>query len=648
VCEVPVRFPSDLEFAALTASPITVPSLPLKRVTPGRTILPLRGWRAALFFSLSCFPLLFSGCGSSGSAPPPPPITVVVSPAKATTPAGTKQQFTASVTGTPNTAVTWTVSGTGCAAAACGTISSSGLYTAPAAIPSPAAVTVTATSQAAPGQSASAVVTIEAPLPVTYYLAPAADGGDDSNDGLSAATPWLSPHHAVNCGDIILAKAGATYSPSNFTYGSWGTVTCAAGDNVAWLICESFDGCKINSQSGLLIDQSYWGVQGWEVHASGNPAAPTITQAACFAAAPNYATAAEIHHIIFANDIANGCQNNGITSWSQGSASVDYFAIVGNIAYNAAQGNTECFSGISVFQPVESDSLPGTHIYVAGNFSWGNFDANPCSGGIPTDGEGIILDTFDDYFSGLSSPYRAQAVVENNILAGNGGAGLAVVFNDHGTPPFASIYLRNNTMWGNNADTNQNGTYCGQLLLYQAFDVQASDNLAVTGRQYGCGANSVYAYFVGSSATSTDTIEGSWGYSAYGTNDAQDASTGFSFGPNDTFGVNPGLANPSVPDPPDCGSATSVPDCMAPVIAGFTPTTAAAAGFSYQIPGSTPVEDALFPQWLCNVNLPSGLVTMGCATGASAASAGPRPLTASPGALSAPPPASIDKGRPGD
>jgi hypothetical protein len=91
-----------------------------------------------------------------------------------------------------------------------------------------------------------------------------------------------------------------------------------------------------------------------------------------------------------------------------------------------------------------------------------------------------------------------------------------------------------------------------------------------------------------------------------------------------------------------------VPDCMAPVIAGFTPTTAAAAGFSYQIPGSTPVEDALFPQWLCNVNLPSGLVTMGCATGASAASAGPRPLTASPGALSAPPPASIDKGRPGD
>jgi hypothetical protein len=574
-----------------------------------------RGCRATLFLvSFCCLAAVLSDCGGQRGATNPPPqigVTVTLTPPKATVPANGTQQFDASVTGTSNMAVTWAVSGTGCTAAACGTISSSGLYTAPAAAPSPANVTITVTSQAAPAQSASAVVTILAPQPATYYLAPAADGGSDSNDGLSAGAPWLSPHHAVNCGDMIVAKASTAYSSSNFTYGSWGTVTCAAGNNVAWLICESFDGCKINSQSGLLIDQSYWGVQGWEVHAAGNPAAPTTTQAACFAAAPNYATPVEIHHIIFANNIANGCQNNGLTSWSASNASVDYLAIVGNIAYNAAQGNTACFSGISVYEPVESDSLPGTHIYVAGNFSWGNFDANPCSGGTPSDGEGIILDSFDGRWSGFS-PYRAQALVENNILVANGGPGLEVAYNDQGAAPFASIYLRHNTLWGNNGDTNQNGTYCVQMLLDSAFNVQASDNLAVTGRQLGCGANPVYAYFVGSSATTTDVISDSWGYSAYGANDQAAGSTGFSFGPNDTFGTDPALANPVAPSAPSCAGATSVPNCMASLIANFTPGAPAAGGVGYQIPASAPVNDPLFPQWLCGVNLPPGLVTMGC------------------------------------
>jgi len=447
-----------------------------------------------------------------------------------------------------------------------------------------------------------------APIGTTYFLATAADGGNDSNDGLSPGAPWLSPNHAVNCGDVIIAAASTSYSPWNFTYGSWGTVTCGAGNNVAWLICAKFDGCTISGESGLLIDRSYWGVQGWEVHATGT------TAASCFAAAPNYATPVQIHHIVFANDIANGCQGGGLTSWSQGTAGVDYLAIVGNIAYNAAQGNEYCYSGISVYQPAQSDSLPGTHIYIAGNFSWGNFEPSICSGGQPTDGEGVILDTFDGR-NGLPSPYRAQAVVDNNILVANGGKGLEVTFNDAGTPPFASIYLRHNTIWGNNGDTNQSGTYCGELFLNSAFDVQAYLNLAATSATDGCGANPIYAYYVGSSATTTDQIYDSWGYSASGTNDAATDSAGFSYGPNNTVGTNPSFADPAAPGAPSCGSATSVPNCMATVIANFTPTTAAAAGFGYQLPGNTQVSDPLFPQWLCNVNLPSGLVTMGCPAG---------------------------------
>jgi len=45
----------------------------------------------------------------------------------------------------------------------------------------------------------------------TYYISPT---GNDSNNGTSAATPWATPNHSVQCGDVIIAAAGA-YNGSN-------------------------------------------------------------------------------------------------------------------------------------------------------------------------------------------------------------------------------------------------------------------------------------------------------------------------------------------------------------------------------------------------------------------------------------------------
>src|SRR5581483_9241344 len=73
-------------------------------------------------------------------------VGVTISPTSAQVVEGQTKQFTAAVTGTTDTAVTWTVSGTGCSGSGCGTISSSGLYTAPDSLPS--GVVVTATSDA--------------------------------------------------------------------------------------------------------------------------------------------------------------------------------------------------------------------------------------------------------------------------------------------------------------------------------------------------------------------------------------------------------------------------------------------------------------------------------------------------------------------
>lgn len=87
-------------------------------------------------------------------------ITISISPTSAQVTTGAQQQFTASVQGSTNTSVTWRVTGTGCSGATCGTISASGLYTAPGTVPNPAKVTVTATAVAEPSRSASASVTL--------------------------------------------------------------------------------------------------------------------------------------------------------------------------------------------------------------------------------------------------------------------------------------------------------------------------------------------------------------------------------------------------------------------------------------------------------------------------------------------------------
>jgi serine protease len=94
----------------------------------------------------------------------PPPVGVMVSPTTASVPAsGGTQTFTATVTNTTNTAVTWAVNGMVGGDTTVGTISAFGVYTAPAAVPTNAMVTVTATSVRDTTRSASATVTITAP-----------------------------------------------------------------------------------------------------------------------------------------------------------------------------------------------------------------------------------------------------------------------------------------------------------------------------------------------------------------------------------------------------------------------------------------------------------------------------------------------------
>jgi hypothetical protein len=96
------------------------------------------------------------GGGNGGGGTSPPSVNVSISPSSVTLQAGGTQQFTATVTGTTNTSVSWS--------ATCGTISASGFYTAPSSAMN---CTVTATSVADSTKSASASVTVTAPPQMT-------------------------------------------------------------------------------------------------------------------------------------------------------------------------------------------------------------------------------------------------------------------------------------------------------------------------------------------------------------------------------------------------------------------------------------------------------------------------------------------------
>ena len=89
-------------------------------------------------------------------------ITLSLSPTTASLAGGQTQQFTATVSNSSNTNVTWSLSPN------VGSISSAGLYTAPANIGGPQIVTVTATSVADSSTSATAIVTLNPPAYFTY------------------------------------------------------------------------------------------------------------------------------------------------------------------------------------------------------------------------------------------------------------------------------------------------------------------------------------------------------------------------------------------------------------------------------------------------------------------------------------------------
>jgi hypothetical protein len=160
-------------------------------------------------------------------------VQVSVSPTAASLQTGAQQQFSASVSGTSNTAVTWSASS--------GSIATSGMYTAPG---NAGTYTITATSNSDSTKSGSALIVVSAPQVVSVSISPGSTSVDEATQvqftatvsGLSnTAVTW-----AVTQGTGTITQSGLFTSPKSaesdvITATSQGNTAKSASASVAVL-----------------------------------------------------------------------------------------------------------------------------------------------------------------------------------------------------------------------------------------------------------------------------------------------------------------------------------------------------------------------------------------------------------------------------
>jgi hypothetical protein len=117
---------------------------------------------AGTFYSIGGSLTFATASGTQTFAITAPSITAGITPATATVPLGTTEQFTPFAVGNINNAYTLQVGGVTGGSTSLGTISSTGLYTAPTAMPMTGpTVTITVISQADPTKTATATITLQ-------------------------------------------------------------------------------------------------------------------------------------------------------------------------------------------------------------------------------------------------------------------------------------------------------------------------------------------------------------------------------------------------------------------------------------------------------------------------------------------------------
>ena len=184
------------------------------------------GTTRIVFVALLTTGVWTQGCGGGGASfalpppPPPPSIVVTVTPKSGSVILGNTTPFSAQVTNTADTTVSWSVNGAPGGSATVGTITTGGLYTAPADLPSPAIVQVTATSHADATKSDTAAVTVTSDITLSLTPNPSSVELGASQGFHSGVTSSGHPDTAVRwsvSGAACPGSCGAVDTTGNYT-----------------------------------------------------------------------------------------------------------------------------------------------------------------------------------------------------------------------------------------------------------------------------------------------------------------------------------------------------------------------------------------------------------------------------------------------
>jgi hypothetical protein len=502
---------------------------------------------------------------------------------------------------------------------------------------------------------------------VLHYADPA---GSDSNDGLAPVVggghgPWaVATNHLLNCGDVVIAAAGSypqqgpsgvvSNCPSNS-----GGIDGTGGIWFATVLCggTSVGDCYMTTRlpttgvtDAVFINSSNWAFEGWYCNPALATGAGGVPLGRCY---ESNANAVILHHIAFVNDISADSLQGADTddNGQTGAVGIDYFAVVGMAAQNSAQDGI-CLAAIDVVGPGVFDTLPGTHFYVSGNFSYANANV-PCRS--VSDTEDYMADTWDRH--GVSS----QGIYSNNI-GFSADRNCIQVFEQSNSTSTPTIKLYNNSCYGDNLNTgtdnsdaeiNLNSTVNPML-----WTLSIQNNLAYQPLALSSGGHIVFAFEV-AQANASLTNGGSGAQNFFqgaatfcpGNAVCDSAVTPVSaaaFTPatagelGTNFYLNPSYTN--VADLvanrqgiPNCSGFENVAQCMGwnaatgvlttpSVISDLVPTASGTVGKGYQLPAKNCVTTgpiaADYPVWLkgivylhwngTSLSENSGLVTRPC------------------------------------
>jgi parallel beta-helix repeat protein len=311
----------------------------------------------------------------------------------------------------------------------------------------------------------------------TYYVGPK---GSDSNSGLTKETPLLTLQAAGNLtrpGDVVYALSG-TYTAPNYDPAVLDIAT--PGTANAWIRFAAYPGqhpkISFNGWAGVKFEPTtaYIVIEGFEI--VGNNANVTLAGALqqpqygdaayngnCVVAQGTVAgsSVAGSHHLQILNNKIGECGGGGIAL-----INTDYVTLSGNTVYNSAWYGVYASSGISILTPYNSDGYTGYKNFVVRNRVFGNRNYLLATGlgyTALTDGEGIIMDTFN------GNSYAGRTLVANNIAYNNGSAGIEVF---DGT----NVDVANNSTYGNIKTPELQGVR-GEIFLNQVGTVNAVNNV---------------------------------------------------------------------------------------------------------------------------------------------------------------------------